>query len=60
MRGQGCRVWDLDDNVYIDFRNGLGPISLGYRYPAVEEAVRRQLDSGVVFSYAHPLEVEVA
>ena len=60
VRGQGCRVWDLDDNEYIDFRNGLGPISLGYRYPAVEEAVRRQLDSGVVFSYAHPLEVEVA
>ena len=59
-RGEGCRVWDVDGNEYIDLRNGLGPISLGYRFPSVEEAVRRQLDSGTVFSYAHPLEVEVA
>ena len=60
VRGQGCRVWDLDGNKYIDFRNGCGPISLGYWYPAVEEALRRQLESGYIFSYPHPLEVEVA
>ncbi len=59
-RGEGCRVWDVDDNEYIDFRCALGPISLGYRFAAVDEAVRRQLDSGMVFSYPHPLEVEVA
>ena len=60
VRGSGCRVWDVDDNEYIDFRNGLGPITLGYAYPAVNEAVQRQLADGAVFSYAHPLEVEVA
>lgn len=60
VRGDGCRVWDADGNEYIDFRNGLGPITLGYRFPAVDEAVKEQLESGIVFSYAHPLEVEVA
>ena len=60
VRGDGCRVWDADGNEYIDFRNGLGPITLGYRYPAVDEALKAQLESGIVFSYAHPLEVEVA
>jgi glutamate-1-semialdehyde 2,1-aminomutase len=60
VRGDGCRVWDADGNEYIDFRNGLGPITLGYRFPAVDEAVRAQLESGIVFSYPHPLEVEVA
>ncbi|NKB71767.1 MAG: aminotransferase class III-fold pyridoxal phosphate-dependent enzyme [Candidatus Latescibacteria bacterium] len=59
-RGEGCRIWDVDGNEYIDFRNGLGPIILGYRFPAVDEAVRWQLEKGTVFSYAHPLEVEVA
>ena len=59
-RGQGCRVFDVDGNEYIDFRNALGPITLGYRFPDVDQAVRRQLDSGIVFSYSHPLEVEVA
>ena len=59
-RGEGCRVWDVDGNEYIDFRNGLGPISLGYRFPAVDEAIRKQLDKGIIFSYPHPLELEVA
>ena len=45
---------------YIDFRNGLGPITLGYRFPAVDAAVRQQLESGIIFSYPHPLEAEVA
>lgn len=60
VRGDGCRVWDADGNEYIDFRNGLGPITLGYRFPAVDDAVKEQLESGIVFSYPHPLEVEVA
>lgn len=32
QRAQGCRIWDLDDKEYIDFRCALGPIILGYRY----------------------------
>ena len=59
-RGRGCRVWDLDGNEYIDFRNGLGPITLGYGHPAVDEAVRQRLDEGTIFSYPHPLEAELA
>jgi len=60
QRGSGCRVWDVDGNEYIDFRCGLGPITLGYAIPEVNDAVASQLMDGVVFSYAHPLEVEVA
>ncbi|MBN1345216.1 MAG: aminotransferase class III-fold pyridoxal phosphate-dependent enzyme [Phycisphaerae bacterium] len=59
-RGKGCRVWDVDGNEYIDYRNALGPVTLGYAYPAVVEAVREQLDQGSVYGYPHPLEVEVA
>jgi glutamate-1-semialdehyde 2,1-aminomutase len=60
VRGEGGRVWDVDGNEYIDLRCGLGPISLGHRFPAVEAAIREQLDSGLIFSYASPLEAEVA
>ncbi|MGH7491984.1 MAG: aspartate aminotransferase family protein [bacterium] len=59
-RAQGCRIWDLDDREYIDFRCALGPIILGYRCPEVESAVRVQLNSGVLFSMASPLELEAA
>jgi len=60
VRGRGCRVWDLDGNEYIDYRNSLGPVTLGYCYPAVDEAVREQLGQGVIFGHPHPLEVELA
>ena len=59
-RGKGARVWDVDDNEYLDFNMGIGPIILGYCHPEVDEAVRRQLDDGIVFSLMHPLEVELA
>jgi glutamate-1-semialdehyde 2,1-aminomutase len=60
VRGRGCRVWDLDGNEYIDYRNALGPVTLGYAHPIVVEAVRAQLEDGIVFGYPHPIEVEVA
>ncbi len=60
VRGQGSRVWDVDGNEYIDYPMALGPIILGHHYPAVTEAVKRQLAEGTVFSLPHSLEVEVA
>lgn len=60
VKGNGCRVWDADGNEFIDFRNGLGPITLGYQYPEVDDAIRRQLGNGIIFGHAHPLEAEVA
>jgi len=60
QRAKGSHVWDVDGNEYIDFNMAIGPISLGYAYPAVDDAIRRQLDDGITFSLVHPLEVEVA
>jgi glutamate-1-semialdehyde aminotransferase len=60
QRGKGSHVWDVDGNEYIDLNMGIGPISLGYAYPAVDEAIRAQLEEGITFSQMHPLEVEVA
>lgn len=59
-RGRGCRVWDVDGHEYVDYILGLASITLGYAYPAVVEAVARQLERGSIFSLPHPLEVEVA
>jgi glutamate-1-semialdehyde 2,1-aminomutase len=56
----GCRMVDVDGRSFIDYRSALGPIVLGYKYPAVEAAVRAQLDKGVLFSMASPVEMEVA
>lgn len=58
--GRGCRVWDLDGNEYIDHVLGLLPVVLGYRDPDVDEAIARQLEKGICFSLASPLEAELA
>lgn len=59
-KGKGSHVWDVDGNEYIDFNMAIGPISLGYAYPKVDEAIKKQLEDGITFSLMHPLEVEVA
>ncbi len=60
QRGKGSHVWDVDGNEFIDFNMGIGPLSLGYAYPKVDEAIKKQLEDGITFSLMHPLEVEVA
>lgn len=60
VRGEGSHVWDADGNEYIDYPMALGPIILGHNYPAVTQAVIRQMQDGTTFSLPHPLEVEVA
>ena len=59
-RGKGCYVWDVDGNKYIDYPMALGPIILGYDYPAVNKAITKQLKDGTSFTLMHPLEVELA
>lgn len=59
-KGQGCSVWDVDNNHYIDFISGLLCVSLGYKDPDVDRAITEQLQSGISFSLPHRLEAEVA
>jgi glutamate-1-semialdehyde 2,1-aminomutase len=59
-RGKGCRLWDMEGKEYIDFRLSLGPVTLGYCWDEVDDAVREQMQKGVLFSMASPREVELA
>ena len=49
-KGKGSHVWDVDDNEYIDFINGLASVTLGYNYHDVNAAVLDENDDGVTFS----------
>lgn len=60
VKGKGCRVWDVEGREFIDYRNALGPITLGYQFPDVDEAIKKQLESGIVFGHPSILEYEVA
>ena len=58
--GKGSHFTDVDGNEFIDYLMGLGPITLGYSYPAVNEAIIEQVKQGILFSLPHKIEYEVS
>ncbi|MFA9418925.1 MAG: aspartate aminotransferase family protein [Gammaproteobacteria bacterium] len=44
--GEGSRMWDVDDNEYIDYVGGAGALILGHSHPAVVKASQDQIDRG--------------
>ena len=51
VRAEGCRVWDLDGNCYIDMTtNGIGACLLGYADPDVTAAVVNRVEMGSMSS----------
>jgi glutamate-1-semialdehyde 2,1-aminomutase len=60
VRGEGCHVWDLEGNRYIEYGMGLRAVTLGHAFAPVVEAATRELRNGVNFSRPSPIEVECA
>src|SRR5262249_936668 len=59
-RGQGCHVWDMDGNEFIEYGMGLRSVTLGHAFAPVLEAVTRQLQCGANFTRPAAIEVECA
>ncbi len=59
-RAKGCHTWDIDGNKYIDLVSSLASITLGYQNRQVNRAIRKQLNTGTIFSLPGKLEFEVA
>jgi glutamate-1-semialdehyde 2,1-aminomutase len=58
--GCGARLEDVDGNEYIDYVLAWGPMILGYRHPAIVEAMRRQADLPTDYGAQHELEFLVS
>lgn len=59
-RGEGCHVWDVDGNEFIEYGMGLRSVTLGHAYKPVVEAAYRQMLMGINFTRPAPIEVECA
>jgi 4-aminobutyrate aminotransferase len=62
-KGQGCWVWDVDGNKFLDFTAGIGVCSTGHCHPEVVQAIKEQVErlihmSGAIFYY--PVQVRLA
>jgi glutamate-1-semialdehyde 2,1-aminomutase len=60
QRAWGCRLEDVDGNVFIDYFNAAGAVLLGHADPEVRAAIVAQLDLVPTSTIDHPLRIEVA
>lgn len=59
-RGEGCFIYDVDGNRFIDFMCALGPVTVGYNDVTVNEAVIKQVGRFASGSLQSEIEVELA
>ncbi len=59
-KADGCNIFDVDNNKFVDYLMSLGPVVLGYNYKPVNNAILEQLKKGITFSLPHTLEIDVA
>lgn len=57
---RGAYLKGLDGKEYLDYMCGLGPIILGYNHRRTNEAIKKQIDNGIIFSLPTLLEQELA
>jgi glutamate-1-semialdehyde 2,1-aminomutase len=59
-RGRGSRVWDVDNNEYVDYLASWGPLILGHAHPSIVDILGRAAERGTSFGATTELEVELA
>jgi len=59
-KGNAARVWDEDDNEYVDYLIGSGPMLLGHGHPEVLDVVKTQLGKGLTFFANNAAGIELA
>src|SRR3954467_6062054 len=59
-RGEGSRIFDADDNEYIDYVGSWGPLLLGHRHPEIIAALEHALTIGTSFGAPTAQEIDLA
>ena len=60
VKGEGCHIWDMDGNEFIEYGMGLRTVTLGHVYKPVVEAACRQMYLGNNFVRPATIELECA
>lgn len=59
-KAEGCYLWDIEGNKYLDTILALGPMIFGYSCKRIDDAVKEQIDRGTIFSLPSENELELA
>jgi len=60
VRGEGCRVYDVEGVERIDFANNMASLIHGHAHPEIVDAVSQQLGRGTAFTLGTEREIEYA
>ncbi|MDI9400887.1 MAG: glutamate-1-semialdehyde 2,1-aminomutase [Limisphaerales bacterium] len=59
-KAAGAKIWDVDDNEYIDYVGTWGPAIHGHSHPQIIKALCDAAQMGTSFGIPNPMEVEMA
>jgi glutamate-1-semialdehyde aminotransferase len=59
-KAKGAYLWDVEGSKFLDFMCGLGPIILGYNHERTNDAIKKQIEDGILFSLPTILEQKLA
>src|SRR4030042_4560661 len=59
-KGQGCRLWDQEGRVYLDFLAGIAVSALGHSHPKVVETLKGQAERLLHTSNLYHIENQIA
>ncbi|WP_410014686.1 aspartate aminotransferase family protein [Sodalis sp. C49] len=60
QKARGAYVWDVDENKYIDYVLGRGPLITGHSHPRILDAIAQQYQAGQFFAGQTELEIVLA
>jgi len=60
QKGQGARLFDVDNVGYVDFTGGEGSTIVGYANQYISDAVKKALANGIPAGFHPPAEVDLA
>lgn len=59
-KANGCFIYDVDGNEFIDYVGSWGPMILGHAHPAVLEKIQSVMANGLSFGAPTELEIQLA
>jgi len=60
LRGQGCRLWDLDGREYVDFLGEFTAGIYGHSHPVIRQAITEAMANGLNLTAHNVLEATLA
>ena len=59
-RADGCRLYDVDGNEWIDYHGSSGASFLGYNHPAIKAALEKAVEIGFFINFETEYHTELA